>query len=110
MAEWVDVAEADEIPCGSYKIVDVDDIEIAVFNLDGELYAIEDVCTHDGESLAGGDVEGCEIECPRHGARFNIKTGAVTAPPAYEDVAKYPVRVHEGKIQVMDEPVSAETG
>jgi 3-phenylpropionate/trans-cinnamate dioxygenase ferredoxin subunit len=103
MADWVNVAEADEIPCGTFKVVDVDDAMVAVFNLDGELHAIADVCTHDGGTLTGGTIEGEEIECPRHGARFSIKTGEVTAPPAYEPVHSFPVRVHEGKIQVRDD-------
>lgn len=103
MSDWIDVGEADEIPCGSYKVVAVDDAEVAVFNLDGALYAIEDICTHDGAELTGGDIIGGEIECPRHGARFNIKTGDVTAPPAYESVHKFPVRVSAGRIQLRDD-------
>ncbi|MBA3564794.1 MAG: non-heme iron oxygenase ferredoxin subunit [Gammaproteobacteria bacterium] len=98
--EWFDVAAAGAIAPGGFEIIDVDDVLIAVFNLDGEFYAIEDVCTHDGEELTGGPVIGDEIICPRHGARFCIKTGAVTAPPAYEPVPTYPVRVVEGRVQV----------
>jgi 3-phenylpropionate/trans-cinnamate dioxygenase ferredoxin subunit len=97
------VAAVDEFPVGTSRVVDVDGVMVAVFNFDGEYYAIEDVCTHDGGELASGDREGEEIVCPRHGARFNIKTGEVTAPPAYEAVATFPVRVHAGKIQVRDE-------
>lgn len=103
MSEWVDVASVEELPVGASQLVDVDGVMIAVFNLDGEYYAIEDVCTHDGGDLANGEVEGEEIICPRHGARFNIKTGDVTAPPAYEPVAIFPIRVHEGKVQVRDD-------
>ncbi|MEJ2343942.1 MAG: non-heme iron oxygenase ferredoxin subunit [Gammaproteobacteria bacterium] len=103
MSDWIDVAQADEIPCGSYRVVDLDGEDIAVFNLDGELYAIQDLCTHDGGELTGGERCGFEIECPRHGARFNIKTGEVTAPPAYEPVHTFPVRVHSGKIQLRDD-------
>lgn len=75
---------------------------VAVFNLDGEYYAIEDVCTHDGGILTGGTLEGEQIVCPRHGARFSIKTGEVLAPPAYEDIATFPLRVEGGMIQVRD--------
>ena len=103
MTDWVDVAEADEIPCGSFRVFEVDDASVAVFNCDGQLFAIEDVCTHDGGTLSGGELHGEEIECPRHGARFNIKTGEVTAPPAYESVHAFPVRVHAGRIQVRDD-------
>lgn len=103
MADWVTVAKAAELLPGTHKVADVDDVEIAVFNVDGEFYAIEDVCTHDGGVLTGGKVEGCEIECPRHGARFDIRTGAVLAPPAYEPVAVFPVRIENGLVQVKDD-------
>ena len=83
-------------------MVDVDNVLIAVFNLDGGYYAIEDVCTHDGGELASGACEGDAIVCPRHGARFSIKTGAVLAPPAYEPVATFPVRIVAGMVQVRD--------
>jgi len=102
MTDWVNVAKLEELPPGERRIVDVDNVQIAVFNLDGEFYAIEDVCTHDYAPLADAKVEGDEIICPRHGARFCIKTGAVTAPPAYEAIATFPTRVHHGMIQVRD--------
>lgn len=103
MADWVDVAPVDELAPGTYRVVEVDDAMIAVFNLEGEFYAIEDVCTHDYSTLTGGDLEGEEIVCPRHGARFNIKTGEALTPPAYEPVATLPVRVEGGVVQVMDD-------
>jgi 3-phenylpropionate/trans-cinnamate dioxygenase ferredoxin subunit len=103
MSDWVTVAKVGEIAPGGHRVIDVDGVHIAVFNLGGEYYAIEDVCTHDGGELAGGIVDGDQIECMRHGARFCIKTGAVTAPPAYEPVAKFPVRVEGGVIQVRDD-------
>src|SRR5205809_5123190 len=103
MSEWVDVAPADELTPGSWQTVDVDDAQIAVFNVDGEYYAIEDVCTHDGGILTGGTVEGAEVVCPRHGARFSIITGKALSPPAYEPVATLPVRVQDGIVQVRDD-------
>lgn len=103
MTDWVDVASEDELTPGTHKVVDVDDVPIAVFNVEGEFYAIEDVCTHDGGVLTGGTVEGCEIECPRHGARFDIRTGEALTPPAYEPTAKFPVRVENGVVQVKDD-------
>jgi 3-phenylpropionate/trans-cinnamate dioxygenase ferredoxin subunit len=102
MSEWIDVARTEDLLPGASRVVDVDGAMVAVFNLDGEYYAIEDVCTHDGGELASGELEGEEIVCPRHGARFNIKTGAVTAPPAYEAVATFPVRIRDGVLQVRD--------
>jgi len=103
MSDWVDVAPADALQPGDFRIVDIDDVEIAVINCDGRFYAIEDVCTHDGGELTGGEIEGCEIECPRHGARFNIKTGEALSAPAYEPIATYPVRIEGGILQVRDD-------
>ncbi|NIM28310.1 MAG: Rieske 2Fe-2S domain-containing protein [Gammaproteobacteria bacterium] len=103
MSDWTDVARTDELAPGDYRVVDIDDALIAVFNIDGEYYAIEDVCTHDYETLTGGCIEGDEIVCPRHGARFNIKTGEALTPPAYEPVATLPVRVENGMVQVRDD-------
>jgi 3-phenylpropionate/trans-cinnamate dioxygenase ferredoxin subunit len=100
MGEWVDVAAADEIEEGGYTLADIDGVEIAVFKVAGSFYAIEDVCTHDGGTLADGEVDGLEIECPRHGARFDLRSGKVTAPPAYEDVTTYATRVHNGRLEV----------
>lgn len=102
MSDWVDVAKLEKLLPGERRIVDVDDVQIAVFNLGGEYYAIEDVCTHDYAPLADAKLDGDEIICPRHGARFCIRTGAVMAPPAYEPIPTFPVRVHEGVIQVRD--------
>ena len=103
MAEWVEVAPVDDFPQGTWKVVEVQGVMVAVFNVDGGYYAIEDVCTHDGSTLTGGKLEGDVIECPRHGARFSVRTGAVLAPPAYEPVPTLRVRVHDGKVQVMDD-------
>lgn len=103
MSEWVDVVKADELTPGTWRVVDVDDVMIAVFNIDGELYAIEDVCTHDGGELASGELEGDEIVCPRHGAHFCVKSGEALTPPAYEPVDTFPVRVEDGMVQVKDD-------
>src|SRR5690606_40964658 len=67
----------------------------SVFNIDGEFYAIEDVCTHDGAEIASGTLDGSEIVCPRHGARFCVKTGKVLKAPAYTDLVSFPVRRSE---------------
>ena len=103
MTDWVDAGPAESIAIGQCKVVDVDDVMVAVFNIDGEFFAIEDVCTHDGSEIASGCLKGEEIECPRHLARFNVKTGEVTAPPAYEPVDTFPVQVVDGMIQVRDD-------
>jgi len=100
MSEWIDVSKQSELPIGARVIVQTDVGEIAVFNLNGEYYAIEDVCSHDGGELASGMCEGDEIICPRHGARFCIKNGKSLTPPAYEDIESFPVRVSAGVIQL----------
>ena len=102
MADWVDVAGQEDLTPGSWRVVDLDDVRVAVFNIEGEFYAIEDVCTHDGEELTGGDVEGDKIYCPRHGACFDLRTGEALSAPAYEPVATFPVRVSSGVVQVRD--------
>lgn len=103
MSKWVQVCTTSELLPGEYRLIDAEGMPIAVFNIDGEFYAIEDVCTHDGGELAGGDLHGYEIECPRHGARFDVRTGAVTCPPAYEPTAKFPVKVEDGVIYTRDD-------
>jgi 3-phenylpropionate/trans-cinnamate dioxygenase ferredoxin subunit len=96
-------SEVGELAAGEWRTVLVDDASVVVFNLNGEYYAIEDVCTHDGGQLTGGTVEGDEIVCPRHGARFCIRTGEALSAPAYEPAAKFPVRIENGVIQVRDD-------
>jgi 3-phenylpropionate/trans-cinnamate dioxygenase ferredoxin subunit len=100
MSAWTDVCAVDAIEDGSYELLETDSLVVAVFNLGGTLHAIEDVCTHDGEELTGGPVDGDQIICPRHGARFCIRTGAALTPPAYEPVRKYSVRVEAERVQV----------
>jgi len=87
--EWVRVCAHDEMLPGEFKVVWDGDTAIAVYNLEGDLYAVEDTCTHDGGELAGGDVCGFEVECPRHGARFDVRTGEVKEAPATEPIAMY---------------------
>lgn len=103
MNGWVKVGTRSELLPGEYKLVWDGDTPIAVYNIDGALYAVEDTCTHDGGELAGGDVFGFEVECPRHGARFDLRSGAVTKPPAYEPIASFPVREADGLIWTRDD-------
>jgi len=97
---WIPVAPADSIAPGDYAQVEVDGTLIAVFNVDGSFHAIDDLCTHDGGELAGGAVEGDVVICPRHGARFCLRTGAALTPPAYEPVRTYPTRIVDGVVEV----------
>lgn len=78
----------------------VDGKEIAIINLGGEFFALDDICTHAYASMADGYVEGDCIECPLHGAQFNIRTGKAESPPATEDLASYEVRIDGDDILV----------
>jgi len=103
MSDWVEVCAESSLPEGGHRVVEVDDVRIAVFRIAGRFHAVEDVCTHDGGQLTGGSVEGNEVICPRHGARFDVTTGEALTPPAYEPVTRFPVRVENGVVQVRDD-------
>ncbi|MCD2453198.1 non-heme iron oxygenase ferredoxin subunit [Methylicorpusculum oleiharenae] len=103
MSEWIDVVSQNALSEGEHVVVDVDGVDVAVFNLEGSFYAIEDVCSHDGAEIASGELEGDEIICPRHGARFCVKTGQVKSAPAYEDIACFKVRIENERVQVRDD-------
>ncbi len=100
MGKFVKVATISEIADQSAKLLNVEGKRIALFNLGGEFYALDDTCPHASGPLSEGSIEGEDVECPWHGSRFNIKTGEVTAPPADENVAKYKVRVTGDGIEV----------
>jgi 3-phenylpropionate/trans-cinnamate dioxygenase ferredoxin component len=105
MSIWIDVLAEQSLAKGEHLLVNIEGREVAVFNLDGNYYAIADVCSHDGGELASGELVGDEIICSRHGARFCIKTGRVKSAPAYENIESYPVRVVDGRIQISDQPI-----
>jgi len=98
--EYVAVAEENELPPGERLFVTIDNVQIIVFNIAGILYAIGDVCSHDGNLLDDAPVEGYEVVCPRHGARFDVRSGKVLALPAIVDIPAYPVRIREKQIEV----------
>lgn len=100
MTDFVTVATTDELAAGDRLVVEINRKWIAVFNISGEYYAIEDMCTHDGGELADGELIGCEITCSRHGARFDVRDGRVTHPPALVDVPAYQTRVVGNEVQV----------
>ncbi len=103
MSDWIDVIDASAMADGEHMVVDVDGTEVAIFKLDGQFYALEDVCTHDGAEIASGEIDGDEIICPRHGARFCIKTGTFKTAPAYENIDCFPTRIEAGRVQVRDD-------
>jgi 3-phenylpropionate/trans-cinnamate dioxygenase ferredoxin subunit len=100
MTDFLTVADADELKPGQRMVVQIGRTWVAVFNVDGALYAIQDVCTHDDGPLAEGALIGCEIECPRHGARFCLRTGAALSPPAYEPLRIFEAREVDGRVEV----------
>jgi 3-phenylpropionate/trans-cinnamate dioxygenase ferredoxin subunit len=100
---WIPVCTVAELLPGEFRVVWDGDVAIAVYNIEGEYYAIEDTCTHDGGDLAGGELHGFEVECPRHGARFDLRDGSVTAPPAVVPIEVFPVRVENGTIYTRDD-------
>lgn len=100
MGELVKVALRSELLPGGKKLVEVDGRPIAVFNVGGSYYAIDDVCTHDGGPLAEGELNGCEIQCPRHGARFDVRDGRALCFPAVEPVTTHSVAVQGEDILV----------
>lgn len=97
---WLPVAKVAEIPDGDYAQIEVDGTLVAVFNVGGKFYAIDDICTHDGGELAGGAMDGEVVICPRHGARFCLRTGAALSPPAYEPVRTYEIRIHDDVVEI----------
>ena len=102
MDDWIDIAAITDFSPGTHRIVDIAGTQIAIFNVDGSFYAIEDQCTHEAETLSHGELLGLEIVCPAHQARFSLISGAALCPPAYEPVAIFPVRVTDGVVQVRD--------
>jgi len=100
MADLVTVAKANDIPPGQVRVYEVGDRRIAVCNVGGTFYAIDNVCTHDGGPLNQGELEGEQIECPRHGARFDVRTGRALTLPAVRPVGTYPVQVKGSEVMV----------
>ena len=100
MGQFVRVAETSELPPGSAKLVEAGGCSVAVFCLEGAYYALEDRCPHRGGSLSQGMILGSEVSCPWHGARFDIKTGAVQCPPAQQGVRSFPVRLSGNDVEV----------
>jgi 3-phenylpropionate/trans-cinnamate dioxygenase ferredoxin subunit len=95
---WVDVGSATDLSEATPLSVEVDGLALVVVRCGNDFYAVEDRCTHDGESFEGAEVESCQLICPRHGARFCLRTGEALTPPAYEPLRTYAVRVAEGRI------------
>lgn len=101
MEKWVDVATLGEIADQAYKIVEINSVPIAIFNLSGDFFAIEDNCPHQHLPIADGFVADGNITCPYHGAKFCLKTGDVLAPPAYDNLTIFATRILDNKVQIL---------
>jgi len=102
MSDWIDVAGVYEIGPKECKTVLMRGVQVAVFNIEGGFFAIEDECSHEASPLSDGSVEGDIVICAKHGARFSLRNGEALSPPAYEPVAIFPVRIQDGRVQVRD--------
>ena len=100
MAQFMKVATTNELEDQQAKLVEVEGQKIALFRVDGAFYALSDTCTHRGGPLSEGELEGAEVTCPWHGAKFDIRSGAVMGPPAAQEVKSYPVRVTGADVEI----------
>jgi len=98
--EFIDFADMEELPNGERLYIEVGEIPVVVINLGGKYFAMADVCTHDDGPLGDGDIDGCEIICPRHGARFDLKSGEALTLPAVKATQVFPVREKDGKLEI----------
>ncbi|NPA26793.1 MAG: non-heme iron oxygenase ferredoxin subunit [Chloroflexi bacterium] len=95
---FVPIALVEDLPPGERLFVHIDEWDVVLFNLDGQIFALEDRCTHAGRPIGEGEIEDGVLTCPYHGSRFDVRTGAVVAPPATEPLLAFPVRVVDGLI------------
>ena len=98
--DFVELAKTTDVGPGQIKVYEVEGLHIALCNVDGTFYAIDDVCTHDGGPLDQGELDGHQVECPRHGARFDVRSGRALTLPAVMPVRSYPVQVEDGVVKV----------
>jgi nitrite reductase/ring-hydroxylating ferredoxin subunit len=100
MAKLIKVTETKDLPPGKAAAFDVEGLRVAVFNVDGSYYAIDDTCTHEGGPLCEGEVNGLKVTCPWHSADFDLKSGAALSPPAFDGVKSYKVVVEGSDLKV----------
>jgi nitrite reductase/ring-hydroxylating ferredoxin subunit len=102
MAKILKIAETKDLPPGKAAAFTVEGLTIALFNIAGTYYAIDDTCPHSGGPLSEGEVQvkDLKVTCPWHGADFDLKTGAVLSPPAFDGVRSYKVSVNGNDIQI----------
>jgi len=100
MSDWTDIGSSAELAASQRLEGDLDGYRVRVARVSGTLYAFEDRCTHDDSPFDDAPIEDCEIICPRHGARFSLRTGEVLSPPAYEPLRIFEVRDNQGRVEV----------
>ncbi|MGA8015793.1 MAG: bifunctional 3-phenylpropionate/cinnamic acid dioxygenase ferredoxin subunit [Candidatus Dormiibacterota bacterium] len=102
VGQWVSVARIEDIPPGHAARVEIDEVPVAIFNVEGELHCIDDTCSHQEASLSEGDLDldRCAIECPLHGSAFDLRTGDPITLPAVEPIRVHRVEVSDGMIRV----------
>lgn len=98
MENRVQVAQVDDLEPGSMTMVEVDGKPVLLANVDGEFYAVSDLCTHEEYNLSEGSLDGCEVECPGHSAFFDLKTGDVIDGPAMDPLETYSVQIEDGAV------------
>jgi 3-phenylpropionate/trans-cinnamate dioxygenase ferredoxin subunit len=96
--QFIEIAPVSDLPVNERLFLEVGELPVVVYNLNGEFYATGDVCSHDHGPIGEGKIESYEVICPRHGARFDIRSGKVTRFPAARDIPSYPVKIENGKI------------
>jgi 3-phenylpropionate/trans-cinnamate dioxygenase ferredoxin subunit len=103
MPDWIRVCATSELLPGEMKVAWDGDTPIVVFNYDGDYYALEDRCSHEDFELSAGIIDGGQIECTLHGARFDLRSGEALCAPAYVPVQKFPVKVEDGVVYTRDD-------
>lgn len=94
------VCPVEELPSGERLFIELGEDPVVILNINGDVYAIADICTHDDGPLGEGEIEDHEIICPRHGARFDIRSGDVLSLPAVKGVPSYPIRIRDGMVEI----------